>query len=285
MKSAEQRYAERVKRRERDGMGKGTGLSYRPWLTVQSVPSHGLVHRCVGKIGRTHHLLSNGEVDCFNILDRSRHTYDIREQIPLLPLSETQEIAKEIGCRHPQELIRTPEGKRRVDHVMTTDFLIDLADADGFPPHLAISYKMRSDLDGTTSRKLKNLLDKAEIERRYWGRRGILFIFVTEAEIPEPVRLNFKLLSQHRDLTGFTCESEAAEVAAHLAEHIQAAPGAALKEHCNAVDQSLGLERGTAISLAFHSIWHRRWIVDLRRPIDANLPLLDLIVADPMRSS
>ena len=284
MKSAEQRYAEQIKRREREGLGKGTGLAYKPWLSVQSVPSEGLVRRCAGKIGRTHHLMSSGEVDCFNILDWSRHTCDIREQIPLLPLSETQEIAEEIGCRHPQEWIRTPEGKRRVDHVMTTDFLVDLEETDGLPPHLAISYKMHCALDGTTPRKLKNLLDKAEIERRFWGRRGIPFIFVTSADIPKPLRLNFKLLSQHRDLTGFTSEAEAAEVAAHLAEHIQTVPAAPLKEHCNAVDKSLGLEPGTAISLAFHSIWHRRWTVDLRQRLDANLPLPGLVVTDPMRS-
>ena len=68
----------------KEGRGAGRGPSYKPWLTIQDVPSHGRSHRFVGRVtGRLHHLLSDLEYRTLLIYDWSRIVTDIREQFPL----------------------------------------------------------------------------------------------------------------------------------------------------------------------------------------------------------
>jgi hypothetical protein len=64
-----------------EGRGQGDGREYRPWLTVQNVPSIGYVHRILGWITkRRHEFLSNLEANYFSLLDWSRSVTDAREQ-------------------------------------------------------------------------------------------------------------------------------------------------------------------------------------------------------------
>lgn len=69
---------------EKEGRGKGAGADYKPWLTVQDVPSTGRSTRLLGiHTGRTHHLLSDIERSLFYRLDWEDSVVDIREQFPL----------------------------------------------------------------------------------------------------------------------------------------------------------------------------------------------------------
>ncbi len=112
---------DRNEARLKDGRGQGRGVNYKPWLRIQDVPSRGLASRVrCWKTDREHHLMSNLETGYFYILEWSQSITDIREQYPLLPLEETQEIAEQCGFAHPTD----PATKQHV--VMTTDFLINL---------------------------------------------------------------------------------------------------------------------------------------------------------------
>ena len=59
------RYAfdeDKIARFQKEGRGQGRGTSYKPWLTIQDVASHGRSHRIAGiKTGRVHHFLSGIE--------------------------------------------------------------------------------------------------------------------------------------------------------------------------------------------------------------------------------
>ena len=73
---------------------------------------------------------------------------------------------------------------------MTTDLVVDLADEPDLPATIAISIKRAGALDCTTSAKLRNLLNKAEIERRYWQERNVPFLMITERNAPSVVLEN-----------------------------------------------------------------------------------------------
>lgn len=150
-----------------EGRGQGTGKDYKPWITIHDFASRGVVSRVPGHTtGRIHHFLSRNETAFFYILDASERALDIREQYPLLPVTETVEIAERMGIRHPRDTVS------RYPYVMTTDFVITTAQGV-----VARSVKL--------SRELKKLrvLEKMEIERAYWDRRDVEWRIVTEKEI------------------------------------------------------------------------------------------------------
>src|SRR6266849_4151842 len=59
-----------IDRRIKEGRGQGRGKDYKPWLTVQDVPSIGLATRILGwTTGRVHHLFSLLELKDFYTKD------------------------------------------------------------------------------------------------------------------------------------------------------------------------------------------------------------------------
>lgn len=56
----------KIQRYFAEGRGTGNLAAYKPWLTIQDVPSSGRVSRISGwKTARIHHLLSDGETGLF----------------------------------------------------------------------------------------------------------------------------------------------------------------------------------------------------------------------------
>lgn len=162
----------------KQGRGAGTGKDYQPWLTVRDLPSSGRSHRIWGaKTLRTHHLLSDIELQAFFLFDWHPDVTDIREQFPLR-LDDTLEIASVAGVRHPDI-----QGN---SHVMSTDFLVDISRAGS--TQMAIQVKMSSDLIAPRT------IEKLEIERRYWQQKGIPWYLLTERQIPRTVTKNIAWL-------------------------------------------------------------------------------------------
>ncbi|WP_244919527.1 TnsA endonuclease N-terminal domain-containing protein [Nostoc commune] len=160
------------------GCGQGRGADYKPWLKVQDVPSRGQVNRIKGwKTGRVDHFFSELELDYFYVLEWSQVVCDIREQYPLLPLTQTQAIASECGFRHPAV------GRTSELVVMTTDFVVTMRQSIG-TTEIARTLKYAKDLQS------KRTLEKLEIERLYWLSRGIDWGIVTEREIPSALVKN-----------------------------------------------------------------------------------------------
>ncbi|WP_320173960.1 TnsA endonuclease N-terminal domain-containing protein [Maridesulfovibrio sp.] len=165
-----------------EGRGKGTGADYKPWLTVQDIAANSNTVRPVGwKTGRLHHLLSQLERNYFFYLEWADEVIDIREQYPLLPLEETISIAAERGIRHPCD----PHTKVQIP--LTTDFFITV-ERNGKQDYLARTIKPSEKLNN------KRVLEKFEIERRYWKSRGIDWGIVTERQISKTVATNIMSL-------------------------------------------------------------------------------------------
>ena len=244
-----------------EGRGQGVGAAYRPWLQVQDVPSTGISSRIKSwKTGRIHHLLSRLETNFFFNLEWSLRVTDIREQFPLLPVEETGSIAENIGVRHPTD------PKTRESIVMTTDFLITIF--DGFTSReIARTVKPSAELGSD------RVLEKFEIERRYWESRQISWGIVTEHEISAVLAKNVQCLygSYHlNEFPGLNTMRLAQIEQAILASISSGIPLAEITSQC---DDRLGLSPGTSLTAVRHLIATRRWLVDMQIALEPGKPL------------
>lgn len=255
---------EKIERRIREGRGRGYGVEYRPWLTIQDVPSQGLATRAQGwKTGREHHLMSKGELHYFLALEWSPIALDVREQFPLLPLDDTRAIAREYGFRHPTD----PKSREQI--VMTTDFLVTV-DCGDRTEYRARAIKRRADLAD------RRTLEKLEIERAYWRGQGVDWGVVTEDELPMALVSNVEWLHFFRDATA--CAPMDADQIDRVAELLTARvregrDSESLAAAADWTDDRLGLPPGSCLTVSRHLIASRRWLVDMHEPIDTRSPL------------
>lgn len=256
-----------IVRRQKEGRGQGDGASYKPWLTIQDVSSQGLTHRIKGwTTERVHHLLSNLERDVFYIMDWSTDVIDIREQYPLLPLEETQAIADQIGVRHPID-----SGTQH-EVVMTTDFLLDIRQGKATVQH-ARTVKPADQLDSS------RVLEKLEIERRYWQVRDVDWGIVTEYEIPSIEAANIRLLHGYRDVSGRMADTNSlAEITGFL---LRAAKEQPIGEVVSACDEALQLVSGTARTVLHHLLANQKIHFALDEPLTDQTVL---VVSEEVRS-
>lgn len=245
------------------GKGQGKGAEYLPWLTVQDVASQGLATRVRGyKTRRVHHLLSKLETNFFCLLELSPMVTDIREQYPLLPLEETLAIANACGVRHPTD----PQSQEPV--VMTTDFVITCGPWDQ-QVDIARTIKYCQDMEST------RVIEKLEIERRYWQSRKIDWGIVTEREMPPFLVQNCRLLRDYLELPeSQMAEDEKQAVIETLFKKIQEVKDVALKITALECDRQLGLPQGTSLAMAYHLVATRQWQVDWQSEIDPASPLV-----------
>jgi len=174
-----------IDRRRKQGRGCGEGRDYKPWVGVRDVPSKGRSSRIKGmKTHRLHHLLSDLETKHFLHLEFNPQVTDIREQYPLFPLDETLAIASSLGIRYP----RYPGTNTPV--VLSTDFLVTFQNQKGELSSLARTIKYRKDLSDD------RVLEKLEIERVFWQRRGIPWQVGTE-DLNKTLVTNLNWLRPH----------------------------------------------------------------------------------------
>ncbi|PWC47754.1 TnsA endonuclease N-terminal domain-containing protein [Azospirillum sp. TSA6c] len=252
----------RISRFQAEGRGTGTGADYKPWLTVQDVPSIGRTHRPHGlKTGRVHHLLSDIERDLFYILDWSSSVLDIREQFPL-DRAVTQTIAERIGVQHPRDTAtRTPL-------VMTTDFLCDVM-REGRRVLIARSVKPADKLED------ERVIEKQEIERRYWVEQGVDWGIVTDADIPATYAENIGRIHNCASVADLAQPYPGyyAEMAALIAREVPMRAYLTLHQFCAEMDLRLGMPPATALMLIRHLIVTRVVVCDLMQTLDYDAPL------------
>lgn len=157
---------------------------YVPFLNVRSVPTKGKSNRIMGwKTGREHHFLSKLELAAFYHFDWSDDVADIKEQYPLFPMEILQNIAIKAGIKYPSfngEPI-----------IMTTDFLITTKRC-GNITHYARTVKPYTDLSD------ERIIEKFEIERRFFNSKNIDWGIITEKELSDVFTNNMKILHSNK---------------------------------------------------------------------------------------
>jgi hypothetical protein len=239
---------------KKEGRGTGTGSDYSPPLHIQDVNSRGRSTRIFGyKTGRTHHFLSDLELNYFIITECNRSVIDLREQYPLLSLEETIDIANELNIEHPTN------PKTQSPIIMTTDLLITVQRGLR-KEEVARSVKYANDLENP------RVVEKLEIERQYWTRRHIDWAIVTERDIDKTLLENISALRDYREIHDRIKinrqEMDKLEKALRKSSEIMPLGKAGL-----ICDNKFGLKEGTSIIIAYHLVATGKWQVDMLNPI------------------
>jgi TnsA endonuclease-like protein len=253
----------------KEGRGTGEGHLYNPWIHIYDLPSKGLSSIVPGwkTGGREHHLLSTLELSFFYLAEWSNKIVDIREQFPLLsrdqkrsPLEETLAIAAERNICHPQD--------RETEHplVLTTDFLLTL-EMDGKRVYHARTIKEVQDLAN------RRIIEKFEIERRYWLAHEVDWGMVTERDLPMTVVKNIDLLHQSYFLPQFVERERLIDIACVLTTMVQERPAFSLADVAKSCDLRIGVSRGESLAVAYYLMASRQWGIDIQKRIDPAMPL------------
>ncbi|PLR80080.1 heteromeric transposase endonuclease subunit TnsA [Bacillus canaveralius] len=237
----------KISRYIKEGRGQGELALYKPWLTIQDVPSSGRVHRFIGwKTSREHHLLSDLEFNYLCFCDWADNVVDIREQFPL-DREVTLQVADDLGIKHPTDF------KTNTPIVMTTDFFLTVREGSSIV-YNARTLKLEKDLNDD------RVIEKFEIEKCYWERQGIDWAIVTDKELPQTLLSNLKFL---RDAY-FDDEGEKIDL---LMKEWSGFKGALL-ENLQTFDEKYNFEMGTAISLYKHALAKKLLKVGMNKKID-----------------
>jgi hypothetical protein len=250
-------------------LGQGEGSSYKPWIDVRSFSTKGRASRAPGlTAGRPHHVFSDNEDHFCLMADYAWNVVDIREQFPLFPEESTQKIAGDLHIRHP----RYPNSKTML--IMTTDFLLTMADDTKHLTFAAFSIKSSKDLSG---KKRRRILEKLELERRYWLLRGIPWTLVTDEEINNSVIQNLDWLNYLTVESNIDRSLLNTRVSAFIAAfRIASQQGGPLKHVLQSCAELLGdISEEFVYQLFRHCAWNHIIELDLSRPVG---PLYELNV-------
>ena len=156
---------------------KACETNYEPFIKVHNLSSQGLSSIIHGfSSGRNHHLLSNLELSIFLLFDWNNNVIDIKEQYALDPII-TDELAVSARIKHP-----ALKGENKI---MSSDFLVSFNNPRN---QISIQAKQSCDLND------KRVVEKLEIERRYWDRKNIPWKIITEKQIPKTLTENVRWL-------------------------------------------------------------------------------------------
>jgi len=255
----------------KEGRGTGKGEKYKPWIKIQDVASLGRVSRIRGiKTGRQHELLSDMERNYFYFLEYSDNVQDIREQYPLLPIEDTMLIAQELGIEHPTN----PKTGEVI--VMTTDFLISINYNNQFH-EVARTIKSKDDLMD------KRILEKFEIERQYWEKKGINWGIVTDEEINKVIANNISLVHGYKEIRTIDSFNDIkdSELKDLIYEFIKRMIGneKSLRAICTQFDNEMCLERGSSLCIFKYLVINKMIEIDITEKINVNrnIPSISIV--------
>ena len=247
----------KISRFREEGRGDGHGVDYKPWLTVQDISSSGRSSRVWGwKTNRLHHFFSDHETRLFLLYQWFDAVTDIREQFPL-DQERTLAIAESMGIAHPAEpTTRTPI-------VMTTDFLLDLTIA-GRSCLIARAVKPSSELSKP------RVIEKLELERRYWVSQGIDWGIVTEQEIPVEFARNIAWANEMRVLeppSGMAITYWPLRSTRFL-ELLAMQPALSILGFLKRLEMNEGFAAHEGLTVLRHLIAHKSVIMDMSRKLE-----------------
>lgn len=249
----------------KEGYGQGIGKEYKPWLTIQDVPSKGRATRVHGiKIDRQHDVFSDKERNYLYILEFADCVKDIREQYPLFTLEQTMAIAEEIGIEHHKD----PFTGENI--IITTDFLITI-EKNGQLVQVARTIKSPEELDEYRQ------IEKFEIERRYWQMKGIDWGIVTDNEINETFAANIGNLRSAMKLENISYfESMPSKYIDKLSDSFKSlitGKEIIIRDIASDFDDRMMLKPGAAISIYKHLIITKQIEIDLFKKLSIDVPM------------
>lgn len=251
--------------------GIGNGSEYDPWIKIQDVPSDGRRSRLKGiKTDRQHDVLSDMEKNYLCFLEYADSVVDVREQYPLLPLEETLNIANELGIEHPKN------NKTGEYIVMTTDFFITMQQ-NGNTLDIARTIKSKDDLLN------RRIIEKFEIERIYWERKGISWSIVTDEEINKAAAENISFVNSYYNIEMIDsfANMDRTEVSDLVLEYIRRIVDSkqTIRVISTLFDKDMSLPKGTGIAIFKHLLSRKIIKMDITKKINIDR-VMDFIISE-----
>lgn len=258
----------KLKRFLEEGRGQGIGKDYKPWLTIQDFPSMGRVSRIYSnKTQRIHQFFSDNETRMFYLLHWEDEVTDIREHYPLL------DIGQVIEDKRGLDLEKFVDKETGTPYVFSTTFLITVKNRRNKESYIARSVKSSIELEK------KHIIEKFELERRYWESKDIDWGIVTQKDIPVIKAKNIEWVysaledSEERGISNKTKADLSQELA-----HILMDSSDTVRRITSNLDDEFQLEKGTGLYLFKYLIATKSIQVDMEKKIDINVPANKVIL-------
>jgi len=224
-------------------------------LKVTTFSSKGRATRIYGyKTKRIHHLQSDNQLRLFLLLEWNDIVKNIEENVELKDLEITIDNVEDL------RLDKFSDKETGQLYQLHTNFLVTTK-RDNVEEHVAISVKALSEIERRT------VIEKMEIERRFWKNKSIPFYVVTEKEINKQLVDNIKWVRE--TLIDKSIESKR-ELAEHLYYFLQENKQKKSNDVLAEFDDSVGTKKGTALFIFRYLIGIKEIAVDMEKSIDLN---------------
>lgn len=244
-----------INKRLKEGRGKGIGSTYKPWVTINDVPSKGRSCRDFGiKTHRIHHFLSDLERNFFFMCEWDETIIDIREHFPLDRVVAL-ELSEKYNIPYPTNI------SEKEPTIVTTDFLLTVYSEDYKGDRdIAVSVMYSTDLEKTSN------LNILELQRRYWSELDVPFFVFTNKEVNKTVVDNIKWLHSSYSSMNESTYLKYEPIISIILDRICNST-LTITELLNSIDMELSLESGTALSVFKILLAHKTIKFDISKKI------------------
>ena len=224
-------------------------------LKVTTFSSKGRATRIFGyKTKRIHHLQSDNQLRVFLLLEWNDIVKNIEENVELKDLEIIIDNVEDL------RLDKFSDKETGQLYQLHTNFLVTTK-RNNVEEQVAISVKALSEIERRT------VIEKMEIERRFWKNKSIPFYVVTEKEINKQLVDNIKWVRE--TLIDKSIENKR-ELAEHLYYFLQENKQEKLIDVLAEFDDNVGAKRGTALFILRYLIGIKEIEVDMGKSIDLN---------------
>lgn len=205
------------------------------------------------KTNRIHHLQSDNQLRFFLILEWSDKVKDTQENVELKDLEATIDNTENLR-------LDKFTNKENQLYQLHTNFLIAIT-RNNVDEQIAISVKSLSELER------KTVVEKMELERRYWKSKGISFHVITEKEISKQFVENIKWVREA--LIDKSIENKE-ELKEKLYYFLQEYKEKRIMDALNNFDEKEKLKAGTALFILRYLIAVKEVEINMKEKLDLN---------------
>ena len=224
-------------------------------LKVTTFSSKGRATRIYGyKTNKIHHLQSENQLRIFLILEWSNSVKYIEENVELKDLEIIIDDLENL------RLDKFSDKETGQLYQLHTNFLVTIKKNNG-EEQIAISVKSLSELER------KTVIEKMEIERRYWKEKGVSFHVITEKEIDKQFVENIKWVRE-----AFIDKSieNKEEIKEKLYYFLQEYKEKVIMDALNKFDEEEKLKAGTALFILRYLIATKEIEINVKEKLDLN---------------
>lgn len=253
------------------GFGQGTGATYKPWLSFRDLSSRGVTTRLRSpKLLRTLTVFSNVEKCAYLLSERLKTFSDYREQGPM-DREITQEIAKDLGIRHPQYFGTRVPAVLTYDALLVQDGQVTMIDCKHSEYEKNYreqeAYAIRDVYAARMGWAIKRLTDESYTRQRIHNLQWIRLSVVGKGR--------YALPATEIDAWG-------RNVLDHLGNAIDRGERSPLRPYLRAFDEKYHLKQGLGLLSLRRLLWHRHLKFDLDTHFDWLLAgPVDFLRVDP----